>query len=366
MHKQNGPFVHVCYHGTRSTEIFDRFRLSTTGAQGPGIYLADRFEAGAQYGAGEMVIQAKVALQSPFYFYPSDESLDALANPELLERVLDFSTHQRVLDRMEREGMDGYGFEVMESLRARGHDGIVMVYPYGDSVISQIERAGVVIAFDPEQVQILHRAPADDPCWQDRIRLTERLEDPTKLDAAKDLRDFVEKRFGSDEAIGVWYLDDDGVTQYTLHEGSAIWHCLGDDAPGMTSMMPDGSSATVCTNYAVHVGRAFPERTQIFGFANTNNPTSRVAREEIHPGGHDFAVVDDRFLVDPWIRLVAAEGDQIFFDLEDEKDAVLVRDIYGPRECWEHMLLAEQAYRPPVPTHENTRSSATAEPSFDF
>lgn len=366
MKRQHGVFEHVCYHGTNAVEDFDQFRLSKSGAQGPGIYLADSLEAGAQYG-GEMVIAAKVTLQSPFYFYPSDESLDALANPELLEQALDSATLQHVLDRLEREGMDGYGFEVMESLRRRGHDGIVMVYPFGDPVLPDVSGAAVIIAFEPGQVEILHRAPPSDPSWRASAEREKRpAPSLAAANATQQLRDFVEQHFGSDEAVGVWYLDDDGVTRYTLHEGIEMWNCLGEDCPGMSSMMPDGSSATVCTNYAIHIGRALPDRTQIFGFSNNDNPTSRVAREEIHPGGHDFALVDGRYLVDPWIRLVACEGDQIFFDLEDEQDAALVRDIYGPRECWKHMLLTEEAYRPSAPGHTYERPSHTDSPALDF
>ncbi|MCA8198475.1 ADP-ribosyltransferase-containing protein [Burkholderia vietnamiensis] len=159
-------FEHICYHGTRSRVPFDRFEISSTGAQGPGIYLADRFDAAAEYGGGA-VIRAKVALRNPFYFYPSDDSLDAEANPELLAQVLDAPALRRVLDRMDRDGLEGYGFEVMESLRSRGHDGIVMVYPFGEAVIPGLSGAAVIIAFDPDQVDILHRAPAFDPCWRE-------------------------------------------------------------------------------------------------------------------------------------------------------------------------------------------------------
>jgi hypothetical protein len=166
MRQLDEVFEHVCYHGTAVTTPFERFNLSLTGAEGPGIYLADRFESAVQYGGGVAVIRAKVTLQNPFYFYPSDDSLDAMANPELLEQVLGDGTLKRVLDRMEREGLEGYGFEVMHALQDRGHDGIVMVYPFGDPVAPGCSAAAVVIAFDADQVEILHRAPANDPVWR--------------------------------------------------------------------------------------------------------------------------------------------------------------------------------------------------------
>jgi hypothetical protein len=179
------------------------------------------------------------------------------------------------------------------------------------------------------------------------------------LSISDEFRKFVERHFGSDEAIGVWFCSEEDNARYTLKEADEMFECLGEDCPPMISMMPDGSSATVCTNYAVHVGRKLPDRTQIFGFSNNDNPTSRVAREEIHPGGHDFAVVDGRYLVDPWIRLVACEGEQILFDLENEHDAVLVLDIYGPRECWRRMQLTEEEFLSVAELQNRSRLATT-------
>lgn len=162
---------------------------------------------------------------------------------------------------------------------------------------------------------------------------------PEGLSAA--MRQYVESQFGSDEALGVYYIGVDG-SSYSLAEAEALFAKQGDSAPDMASSFPDGASATVCTNYAIQIGRRLPERTLIFGFANTDNPLSRVAREEIHPGGHDFAVIDDRFIVDPWVRLVAGVSEQICFDLEDEHDAAIALDFYGPREAWRRMREAEE------------------------
>lgn len=147
--------------------------------------------------------------------------------------------------------------------------------------------------------------------------------------------------FGTDEAMGVvFHVDghDEPLSPEALDK-----MCAGlekADMPEYRSCFRDGHDAICCTNYAIQVAKAFPGRTQIVGFANENNRTSRVAREEIHPGGHDFAIVDGRYIVDPWIKLVAAEGEQIVFDLGDPKDAAVALDIYGPRECWETMDMA--------------------------
>jgi hypothetical protein len=157
----------------------------------------------------------------------------------------------------------------------------------------------------------------------------------------------MEQLFGSDEALGVWFLsDNDDVL--SLADYAALHQAMGDAMPGGQSLFPDGSSAVCCTEYAVQIYRKLTGRVQIFGFANEDNPTSRVAREQIHPGGHDFAVVDGQFLVDPWIRLVVNQSEQIVFDLAGARDAPIVADWYGPATCWRRMTEAEHYADKPV------------------
>lgn len=161
----------------------------------------------------------------------------------------------------------------------------------------------------------------------------------------------LERRFGSDAAIGVrfefrafgngarpepWVLAAEQYDVAFSRDPALFEEC------DVMSLMPDGTSATVCTNYAVHVARAFPGRVRVVGFANEDNPNSRCAREQFHPGGHDFALIDDRWLVDPWMRLVCGEEGPIAYDLEDPVQARAVTEIYGPRECWSGLLGADK------------------------
>jgi hypothetical protein len=154
----------------------------------------------------------------------------------------------------------------------------------------------------------------------------------------------MEAKFGSDEALGVWFeLEEDGralsaaaYDQLSLKRGNPA------DA---ASKLPHGGSGTCCTDYAVHIYLALKDRVQIFGFSNKDNPTSRVAREQIHPCGHDYALVDGRYIVDPWPRLVPAAFFDMVFDLEDEADGALALDVYGPQRCWTHMTETEQYAR---------------------
>lgn len=150
----------------------------------------------------------------------------------------------------------------------------------------------------------------------------------------------IEQKMGSDEALGVWFLTDAGQA-LTLSEFQTMSADLGPDAmPGAQSLFPDGSSAIVCTEYAVQVARQYPGRTQVVGFANEDNPTSRFAQEDSGEG-HDFALVDKRYLVDLWLRLVYGEH-QAVFDLEDPVDAAYVLEFYGPRKCWKKIYTRNQ------------------------
>lgn len=146
----------------------------------------------------------------------------------------------------------------------------------------------------------------------------------------------MEHQFGSDEALGVHFLLDSGGL-LSAKEYDAYCNNNSNTSFGAQSVFPDGTSAVCCTEYARQIYKAMPDRTVIFGFANIANPTSRVARDLFHPGGHDFAVVDDRYIVDPWVRLVAGRLLQIVFDLQDPLEAANALDIYGPRACWKVM-----------------------------
>lgn len=159
----------------------------------------------------------------------------------------------------------------------------------------------------------------------------------------------MELLFGSDEALGVTFhlmhlntaLPD---TVLSVSEFEKMYAELGTNMPDCVSLFPDGSSAVCCTDYAHQIRKRLPGRVQIFGFSNEDNPTSRVAIEELHPGGHDFAVVDGRYLVDPWIRLILGEKGPIVFDMHDVDDSVEIARTYGPKSCWESMDQTSQTF----------------------
>lgn len=151
----------------------------------------------------------------------------------------------------------------------------------------------------------------------------------------------MERLFGSDKAMGVYFTREDNDVRISLDEHAAMCDKLGDDMPGTISYLPNGGSAVCCTDYAAEIFTRLPGRVQIYGFANEDNPTSKVAIDELHPGGHDFAVVDGRYIVDPWPRLVCGAFDQMVFALVGA-GAAQALEYYDPQSCWKHMALCEK------------------------
>lgn len=136
-------------------------------------------------------------------------------------------------------------------------------------------------------------------------------------------KEALEKQFGSDEALGIRYDEsaNDG------HGGSVF---------------PDGSSAVMCFAYANWIQKVLDEQhVKVVGFYTINNPDCDIAREGL-VSGHDFAIVNERWLIDPWFRLV--EGDMrkpVVHDLRDPDDVESVLKIYGDPAYWEESSSAK-------------------------
>src|SRR6185369_5608665 len=90
---------------------------------------------------------------------------------------------------------------------------------------------------------------------------------------------------------------------------------------------PDGDPVGLCWGGANQVVRdmggvrfGFPEREDV-----ENQDTC---------GGHDFAVVDNRFIVDYWLEFVVGEKRGVF-DMQDPQDAAFIKHYYGDPANWE-------------------------------
>lgn len=104
------------------------------------------------------------------------------------------------------------------------------------------------------------------------------------------------------------------------------------------STFPDGSAAVVCTNCAERMIE-LAGNGEVWGWEEGTNPTSVVAGPThgamLDTGqGHDFAIIDDRFLVDAWAKNVEGSAPRAVFDLLDAGDRAEVARLYGDPLTW--------------------------------
>ena len=115
-------------------------------------------------------------------------------------------------------------------------------------------------------------------------------------------------------------------------------------------------SGSQCSGFATMIRvKLGHKRVTIHGFFSGDNPNAGV--NELS-GGHDFAVVDNRYIVDPWIvdvetgQITTATGKHIDLDgqgvFDIEEDVRLVKDIYGDASKWSRVGQAEERGRWPT------------------
>jgi hypothetical protein len=190
----------------------------------------------------------------------------------------------------------------VEDLKAEGYDGIVT---------EDTEFGGTsYIAFEPTQIKSsVGNSGGFDGNDADIFRR------PESVDAAS-----LEKQF-----IG---RDD------------SFWGITEDDDLGGASFSDTGRSAAECTGYACAIHKKLGvDRVEVFGFSDEENPTSSIAEAA---GGHDFAVVDGRFIVDPWLTDVEGLGEKGVFDLENPEDIKLAEGFYGDSQKWNRATFSPQ------------------------
>jgi hypothetical protein len=118
----------------------------------------------------------------------------------------------------------------------------------------------------------------------------------------------LEARYGSDEALGVEWNDEEG-----------------------RSLLPNGEPAVICSFCAAYIVR-LEEAGKVVGFHDGVNPTAHAAG---YPGGaHDFALIDDRYIVDPWVKETGLTSRRAVLDLLDPGDREEIRFLYGDPSVW--------------------------------
>lgn len=89
---------------------------------------------------------------------------------------------------------------------------------------------------------------------------------------------------------------------------------------------------STCTNTAVYLADRLGG--VVYGYSIDDNPEAQLGQNEF---GHDFAVIDDRWLVDFWARDTYDMRD--LYDLHNPRDLRIVTRQYGPRKNWKRMSL---------------------------
>ena len=151
-------------------------------------------------------------------------------------------------------------------------------------------------------------------------------------------RESLEEQFGNrDDAFwGIDYSEEDGSRFASLPDDLAY-------------------SGTQCTGYACMIAKKLGvDRVTEFGFGERTG-TGGLIEEKL--GGHDFAVVDNRFIVDPWLtevesgRITARTGEvvdvrgRVVFDMQDAADAALIEKLYGDQSKWKRNTEIEASLR---------------------
>jgi hypothetical protein len=92
-----------------------------------------------------------------------------------------------------------------------------------------------------------------------------------------------------------------------------------------------GGSCGRCTDSAMKVAKEF--RGRVVGYSAWRNRSALVGSGFCE--GHDFALIEDRFIVDYWAFRVARLIPKAVFDLNRREDRHLATRFLGSEKCWE-------------------------------
>jgi len=102
---------------------------------------------------------------------------------------------------------------------------------------------------------------------------------------------------------------------------------------GGSEFVGSGLSGVTSTGYAVAIADLIGrDRARVWGYSSDSNPLGVISAEY---DGTDFVIVDDRYLIDPWLSCVESYTTQVVFDLNSPHDAAEIKRIYGNRLLWE-------------------------------
>lgn len=93
-------------------------------------------------------------------------------------------------------------------------------------------------------------------------------------------------------------------------------------------------SSFICTYVTSAIKMIEGDKIKIYGFSTTENPDAKYFVEENGKDGdegHHFAVMNNRYIIDPW---VFDNFNRSVFDLQSKNDEEIIKYLYGDRNKW--------------------------------
>jgi len=101
----------------------------------------------------------------------------------------------------------------------------------------------------------------------------------------------------------------------------------------------DGSSF-ICSYVASAVKMLEGDDVKIYGFSIDKNPDTVYFSDEEGDEGHHFAIMNDRYIIDPWMYNnyqdynIKTNFNRSVFDLQNKDDKKIIKHIYGNKNNW--------------------------------
>jgi len=89
-----------------------------------------------------------------------------------------------------------------------------------------------------------------------------------------------------------------------------------------------GSPFAICTLACQWISQSLSD-VKILGYWSDDNPTATVGVSE---GGHDFVILNDRYLLDFWYKLTYEPEHPVYLDIHTDRE--LITQLYGEPKTW--------------------------------
>ena len=100
-------------------------------------------------------------------------------------------------------------------------------------------------------------------------------------------------------------------------------------------------SSFICTYVASAVKMLVGDNVKIYGFSSKENPDATYFVEENGDDsdeGHHFAVMNNRYIIDPWIHDNFLNNGKTInrsvFELQNKNDEKIIKFLYGDKNKW--------------------------------